>query len=126
MVGAIVLLYLIELLRRTENPAIRKNKRAGGRQYPGQKDNDFSTTKNDSGDTVRLESTGLICSEILINRGARPWGDKGGKKNREKKQRQSDNKLHQKKQEKREKQQKNAPVLSSLMNKYAGTRPSSH
>jgi len=26
MVGAIVLLYLIELLRKTENPAIRKNR----------------------------------------------------------------------------------------------------
>jgi hypothetical protein len=88
MVGAIVLLYLIELLRRTENPAIRKNKRAGGRQYPGQKDNDFSNTKNDSGATVRLESTGLICSEIIINRGARTWETKAarrtGKRNRDK------------------------------------------
>ena len=55
-------------------------------------------------------------------------GDKGGKKSREKKQRQSDDKLHRKTREKREKQQKNTPALSlgSLMKKYAGTRPSSH
>lgn len=55
-------------------------------------------------------------------------GDKGGKKNRKKKQKQSDDKLNRKTQEKLEKQQKNTPVLlhDSLMKKYAGTRPSSH
>lgn len=55
-------------------------------------------------------------------------GDKRGKKNREKKQRQSDDKLHRKTQENRMKQQENTSVqeLSSLMKRYAGTRPSSH
>ncbi len=55
-------------------------------------------------------------------------GDKGGKKNREKKQKQSDDKLHRKTRDKLEKQQKNTPVsgLSTLMKKYAGTRPSSN
>lgn len=55
-------------------------------------------------------------------------GDKGGKKNRKKKQKQSDDKLHRKTQEKLEKQKKIAPVLElgSLMKTYAGTRPSSH
>lgn len=55
-------------------------------------------------------------------------GDKGGKKNREKRQRQSDNKLHRKTLEKRMKQQENKPlqVLRPLMKRYTGTRPSSH
>ena len=37
-------------------------------------------------------------------------GDKGGKKNKEKKQRQSDDKLHRKGKEKREKQQEKTVV----------------
>ncbi len=55
-------------------------------------------------------------------------GDKGGKKNRRKKQKQSDDKLHRKTQEKLKKQKKIAPVmeLGSPMKTCAGTRPSSH